>query len=161
MISGSYAYYCENIDFENNKLNSFVVVEGYVVHKIKGLDQINKILTFDRCNSDEKCNKQNINEEMFYRKYSSIEKSVSIFVTRSHSLPDRESDIIVIEEMEFPDLKLGEKYILFLIEIEGRKGFYADPCSVVPLSSEPTKDHYFFKQKPGEILDILRAKNKK
>ena len=52
MISGSYAYYCENIDFENNKLNSFVVVEGYVVHKIKGLDQINKILTFDRCNSD-------------------------------------------------------------------------------------------------------------
>ena len=161
--SSVHAFYCDIKNFNSADYSSLLIVEGYVVDQIKTVKEISDELNSILCADGKACNLNAAEVEKFYKRYSLIEGDIKFFITKSYNSKAKEYTLVTIQEAQFPNIEIGQKYIVFLVENDDVEGFYIDPCSVIPITQKPNKGEYFFSEKPCEIrkhlIEIIRNKN--
>ncbi len=151
----SYSWFCENNNFIASDYADLWPIKGYIVDR-DYLHLVKKRLTKDYCLNKKKCSIDEVDTELFYRLYTLVEEDASVFITESYSNKFDVGDIVDIAEVSFPNLKVGEEYLLFIGAYDESLGLYDyHSCAVVPISEEVNKETYFFNEPPNEILSIL------
>ncbi|MCK9506604.1 MAG: hypothetical protein M0Q95_20805 [Porticoccaceae bacterium] len=148
------AFYCEKKKFSLEDYSSYLIVEGYVTDKPKNASTVDKMLKELRFNL-----KGTTNE--FYKWYSYVDREITFFVTDSHNSEISRYSIVKLYEAEYPELLVGEKYILFLVGADGVNsgGYYVSPCAIIPLTINVNNEQYFFTEPPGVIRNEIIKKS--